>query len=245
MKKLMIAAAVLSVAVGAMAVESANVVGYQQNAVPNGYKMVTPTFANIDGSEYNIDNLVVEGAPDTMADIQVMSSEGRWVGQYYWYNEFTDPGTGTVYPAGWFDFNGVEPANITLKPGDSVFFSTNQDDATIRSSGSVPGEITINTPNGYTMIGNGSPVAISIDSMVVTGAPDTMADIQTMSSEGRWVGQYYWYNEFTDPGTGTVYPAGWFDFNGVEPAGITLQPGDAVFFSTNQNGVKVTIPSAL
>ena len=66
-----------------------------------------------------------------------------------------------------------------------------------------------------------------------------------MDAAGNWVGQYYWYNEFTDPSTGTTYPAGWFDFNGVEPAGITLQPGEAVFFYTDQDNVSVSIPSAL
>ena len=88
--------------------------------------MVTPTFKTVGGGEYDINELKVSGAPDTMANIQVMSADGDWIGQYYWYNEFTDTTTGTVYPAGWFDFNGVEEAEVTLNPGEAVFFYTNQ-----------------------------------------------------------------------------------------------------------------------
>ena len=100
------------------------VVGYQQNAVPNGYQMVAPSFVAVDGGEYNIDDLKVDGAPDTMANICVMNAAGSWVGQYYWYNEAEYQGQ--TLPSGWFDFNGVESAGITLNPGEAVYFYTDQ-----------------------------------------------------------------------------------------------------------------------
>lgn len=203
--------------------------------------MVTPTFVNVDGTEYNIDDLKVNGAPDTMANICVMNASGDWVGQYYWYNEAVYEGV--TYPAGWFDIDGVEPAGVTLRPGDAVYFYTNQDGATIQSAGQVPEGVTLATPAGYTMVGNASPIDLPIDNLKVTGAADTLANICVMNAAGDWVGQYYWYNEATYEGV--TYPAGWFDIDGVESAGITLKPGEAVYFYTNQNGVSVSIPSAL
>ena len=207
--------------------------GYQQNAVEAGYKMVTPTFVNVGGGNYNIDDFQVVGVDDTKADIQVMSADGSWTGWYFWFNAYGD------LPAGWFDFDGAEPANITLKPGDAVFFNTSVEGASLQSAGQVPGAITNSVPVGYSMIGNGSPVAIDIDALEVIGVEDTKADIQVMSADGQWTGWYFWFNAYGD------LPAGWFDFDGAEPAGITLQPGDSVFFNTSTEGVKVVVPPAL
>lgn len=202
--------------------------------------MATPTFKNVTTANYPIDNFTVQGATDSMTSIQVLDSEGQVAGTYYWYNEFVD-GT-TTYPAGWFDALGVEPANISLAPGEAVFFYTEESGVTIQSAGEVPGEIT-HAITGYAMIGNGSPVTIDIDSLTVSGATDSMTSIQVLDSEGQVAGTYYWYNEFVD-GT-TTYPAGWFDALGVEPAGIELSPGAAVFFYSEETGVTASVPSAL
>ena len=208
-------------------------VGYQQNAVPTGYKMVTPTFVNVSGGEYNIDDLQVVGVDDTYADIQVMNSEGQWTGWYFWFNAYGD------LPAGWFDDTGTTPADITLKPGDAVFFNTSVEGAKIQSAGQVPGAITNSVPVGYSMVGNASPVAINLDDLKVIGVDDTYADVQIMSADGQWTGWYFWFNEYGD------LPSGWFDDTGTTPAEITLQPGDSVFFNTSVEGAKVVVPSAL
>ena len=207
--------------------------------------MITPTFVNVAGGEYDIDNLQVVGVDDTGANIQVMDAAGAWTGMYYWFNEFTDPDTGTVFPAGWMDFDGTASSGVTLKPGDAVFFNTSTEGASVQSAGQVPGSITNEVAVGFTMVGNGSPVAIDVDKFEVLGVDDTGANIQVMNAAGAWTGMYYWFNEFTDPDTGTVFPAGWMDFDGTASAGITLQPGDSVFFNTSTTGAKVVIPSAL
>ena len=202
--------------------------------------MATPTFKNVTTANYPIDNFTVQGATDGKTTIQVLDTAGQVAGTYYWYNEFTD-GT-TTYPAGWFDFAGVEPAGVSLAPGEAVFFNTDESGVTIQSAGEVPGEIT-HSVVGYMMLGNGSPVTINVDQMTVSGATDGKTTIQVFDAAGQVAGTYYWYNEFND-GT-TTYPAGWFDFAGVEPAGIDLAPGTGVFFNTDETGVSVTVPSAL
>ena len=93
------------------------------------------------------------------------------------------------------------------------------------------------------MLGNATPTTIAIDDLKVTGVPDTMANIQTMDASGNWTGMYFWFNETEY--NGETLPSGWFDINGVEPAGISLMAGESVFFSTDQDGASITIPAAL
>ena len=104
-------------------------VGYQSKSVGAGYFMITPSFEAVGGGEYNIDDLKVTGVPDTMANIQTMNAAGEWTGMYFWFNEVEYDGV--TYPSGWFDINGVEPAGISLQPGDAVFFSTDQSGASV------------------------------------------------------------------------------------------------------------------
>ena len=196
--------------------------------------MATPTFGTIGNEKYPIDNFVVKGSHNTMTVIQVLDEEGQIDGTYYWYNAEGS------YPAGWFDFNGLEPAGVELKPGEAVFFHTTEANAvTTEAAGEVLPEKTVSFV-GYKMVGNCSPVTIDIDKVTVQGSHNTMTVIQTLDAEGQIEGTYYWYNAEGS------YPAGWFDFNGLEPAGIQLKPGDAVFFHTTEaSPVTVTIPGAL
>ena len=232
MKKVMFAAvAALCVAVGA--IESVNTVGYNQSSL-SGFKMLTPAFKNTTSAAYPIDNFVVNGSVDTKTSIQVLDGDGQVIGTYYWYN---DGGPG--YPAGWFDFDGLVAAGISLNPGEAVFFYTDETGVTITSAGEVSGEIT-HAVSGFAMLGNGSPVTIDVDKMTVSGSVDTKTSIQVLDADGQVTGTYYWYN---DGGPG--YPAGWFDFDGLIPAGINLDAGDGVLFYTDETGVTMTIPGAL
>ena len=86
--------------------------------------MLTPTFENVAGGKYKIDNFVVSGSGDGQTVIQALDNKGAVVGVYYWYNEFDDGST--VWPAGWFEFGGEVPAGITLNPGDCVIFNNDE-----------------------------------------------------------------------------------------------------------------------
>lgn len=242
MKKLMIAAA--AAACGSVfALESANVVGYQANAVPTGYSMVTPSFVNVDGTDYAIDNLTLIGVNDMDASVQVVNEDGSWGTQGFWLNEAEYDGV--VYPAGWFtDASGETAANITLKPGQAVFFKTTASAASVQSAGQVSGNVTMNLATGYSMIGNTTPANMPIDSITLVGVNDMDASVQVVNADGSWGTQGFWLNETEYDGV--VYPAGWFtDASGETPANITLTPGQSVFFKTTATGAKATIPSAL
>ena len=176
------------------------------------------------------------------ATIQTMNSAGGWTAMYYWYNEYTEGGV--TYPAGWFDALGVTEADINLKPGEAVFYYAGTD-TTVQSAGEVATEVSLTANNGYTMVGNGTPVSINVSDISLSGASvaDMAVTLQTMNAAGQWTAMYYWYNEFTEGGV--TYPAGWFDALGVNEADVTLAPGESVFLYAPIDGVVVDIPSAL
>ena len=235
MKKLMVAASVAICAAAGFALESANVVGYAKNALPEGYSMITPCFETVGGGEYPIDNLLLNNVPDCDANLQVVNADGSWGTMCFWFNAWGD------LPAGWFaDADGTIPANIQLKPGQSVFFYTKAIGASAQSAGQIPGVITLDLDTGYSMIGNGSPVPVAIDDILLENVADCDANLQVVNPDGSWGTMCFWFNAWGD------LPAGWFaDADGTIPAGITLQPGQSVFFYTKASGAKVSIPSAL
>ena len=197
--------------------------------------MITPCFENVGGGNYAIDNLLLEGVDDTMASVQVVNEDGTWGAQGIWFNAYGD------LPAGWFtDMTGLEPAEISLKPGQAVFFYTSATGAKAQSAGQVSGVITNSVAAGYSMIGNATPVDVAIDDITLLNVEDTMASVQVVNPDGSWGTQGIWFNAYGD------LPAGWFtDMTGLEPAEITLTPGQSVFFYTSAANGKVLIPSAL
>ena len=197
--------------------------------------MITPCFETVGGGNYAIDSLVLEGVNDGDATFQVVNADGSWGTQGFWFNAW-----GT-FPAGWFeDSLGTIPANVSLTPGQAVFFYTTAEGGKALSAGQVSGSITSNLETGYSMIGNASPVTISIDEITLEGVNDGDATVQVVNADGSWGTQGFWFNAYGD------FPAGWFeDSLGTIPADITLQPGQSVFFYTTATGAKATIPSAL
>ena len=197
--------------------------------------MITPCFETVGGGEYPIDNLLLNNVPDCDANLQVVNADGSWGTMCFWFNAWGD------LPAGWFaDADGTIPANIQLKPGQSVFFYTKAIGASAQSAGQVPGVITLDLDTGYSMIGNGSPVPVAIDDILLENVADCDANLQVVNPDGSWGTMCFWFNAWGN------LPAGWFaDADGTIPAGITLQPGQSVFFYTKASGAKVSIPSAL
>ena len=87
--------------------------------------MLTPTFVNVAGGEYDINQFQILGATkDKKADIQVLDENGIWIGakHYYWFLEYTDK-HGVTYPAGWYNYAGSKMSEDTLEPGDTLYLT--------------------------------------------------------------------------------------------------------------------------
>ena len=127
MKKLIFAAAAVA-GMGAFALESANVVGFQEVEAPQGDSMRCPTFTAVGTEGYDLTQIKVAGGFG-MGDIvaQTIGSDGIWNGEYYW---LTEDFAGV--PTGWYkDAVGgeaVAEGDVLLAPGDALYFhSVNED----------------------------------------------------------------------------------------------------------------------
>ncbi len=229
-------------AFSADSIESRTVVGYQEISLEKGYAMLTPCFVDTTNKTYPIDNIIMEGVADAEATVQVVNPDGTWGAQGFWYNEFVED-DGTVLPAGWMTADGSESVAIELTPGQGVFFWTNSD-ARAKCIGKVADDIQMSPAQGYSMLGNATPVEVEIDSLVVEDVADAEATVQVVNADGTWGAQGFWYNEFVED-NGTVLPAGWMTADGSASVAIKLAPGQSVFFWTKSTNAKVTLPSAL
>ena len=103
----------------AKAMSAGQVPGVITIDLDRGYSMI----GNASPVAVAIDEITLQGVDDGDATVQVVNPDGSWGTQGFWLNEYVDGDT--IYPAGWFtDASGAYPAEITLQPGQSVFFNT-------------------------------------------------------------------------------------------------------------------------
>ena len=193
MKKLMFAAAIAAIGT-AFAVESGNIVGYQEITVPNGYSMFTVTFKNPTNTVFDLTDIVVlNSAGLEMNDdksvtpsrqsrnkisVQKMNvSTGYLLDTNYRFTTLTGKGwcNGTTkLEAGEFTLQNGEGFAVTSAQGDSVKF---------RVSGEVNlAPVSMAIPNGYSIIGNMTPNTVDLTSIkVLNSAGLEMNDDKTVS----------------------------------------------------------------
>ena len=119
MKKLMIAAVASMAAVGAFAVESANVVGYQQKDTVTGFNFVIPSFKAVNGGSVHIQDIKIANATDWGDNIQVLDEGGATIATYY-YASAEQSGAAAD---GWLD-DTLALADVTLEPGQGILIDT-------------------------------------------------------------------------------------------------------------------------
>ncbi len=222
-------------------------VGYQQVAAPLGFSMRTATFRAVSGEAYKLNDIKVTGeAIGGYGDVYVQrcDAEGAWGGMYYW---LTMNGAGVE--DGWYlDGMGVEPVgdDVVLNEGEGLFLTSTDSSLNLVVSGAVAkGQVPVNCPLGFAMIGNPTPVTTSLNLVTVSGeALGGYGDvyIQKCDEEGAWGGMYYW---LTLNGAGVE--DGWYmDGMGVEPvSGVNLEPGESVFVSSTDSELLFTFPAVL
>ena len=250
----------------AMAVDSANIVGYYDKALANSeYTWTCPTFTGIGGQAVNftlgqlVPNDNFAGFED---NIQFCDAEGNWEDQLTYVsaaflaaNEL-DP---KDYTVGWYaldDDTISENLNATVVPFAKGFCAfSSYDDVAIKFAGEVPQAATpVALANSeYTWMGNASVANLTLGDIVPNDNFAGFEDnIQFCDAEGNWEDQLTYVsaaflaaNEL-DPNDYTV---GWYaldDDSISENLNATSVPAGKAFCAfSSYDEVAITIPSPL
>ena len=245
MKKLIFAAAAVA-GMGAFALESANVVGFQEVEAPQGDSMRCPTFTAVGTEGYDLTQIKVAGGfgwGDIVA--QSVGSDGIWNGEYYWLTE-----DNAFVPTGWYkDAVGgeaVAAGDVVLDKGQALYVHSDNEALNLTVSGEVKkGAVELTFAVGDGMLGNALPVDVDLVNVTVTGGFG-WGDInaQSIGANGIWNGEYYWLTE-----DNAFVPTGWYkDAVGNEAVAegeVMLAPGAALYFHSDNEDLTVTLPAAL
>ncbi len=209
--------------------------------------MRTVTFRAVAGGTYKLNEIKITGeAVGGYGDVYVQkaNADGSWGDSYYW---LTMDGAGV--PDGWYmdplGDNAVGDG-IVLNDGEGLFLTSSDSSLELIVSGEVAkGQVPVNCPLGYAMIGNPTPVAASLNLITISG--DMVGGygdvyIQKCDEAGAWGNSYYW---LTEDGAGV--PNGWYmDPLGDEAvSGVNLEPGESVFVSSTDSELVFTFPAVL
>ena len=254
MKKL-IALAAIATCGAALAIESANIVGYQQVTIPAGYTIMTPTFQNVDATSFDLTAVIplrndgsVFGTDRTTRcngaiTIQKMSDSGNYTAAYsYYYME------GKI---GWYDGSdtAVTAGSVTFSDGEAMLVNNQYKNTSVlfQVSGAVNLINQNIVPAGYSLFGNSTPVTVNLSAVEMRKNDGEVfgtdratrcngaITIQKITTGGNYSTAYSYY--YMD---GKI---GWYDGEGtkVENDSVTLTPGEAFLVNNQYKGVAVMI----
>lgn len=212
MKKLMLGFAALA-AGSVMAIESANIVGYQNVNIPSGYSIFTATFKNVSAASIDLTTIVPKtpaGADitgDNKVQVFTLDTDGNYGETIIWC-----PKTA----GGWSADSGetkIAEGKVTIANGQGFAVYNNLKvngsgvEATKNATSSpsvfvVSGEVDLvcaNTvPSGYSVNGNSTPVAIDLNQIVpqtpagVDISGDNKVQVFTLGTDGNYGETIIW-----------------------------------------------------
>lgn len=226
MKKLMFTAAVAA-AMGAFAIESANVVGYTTKSTPQGKFMIgTVPFETTDG-DMDINKLISGFTPVTIdwsldeytlfrnlaAQLQIWNGSNYDTAYYVsnaWFDDGTEEGD---YKEGWCDGDGLLLEDYEFTPGGAYWVKNVPDSNSLTVAGQIKAASSVNVscPTSFTLTGNAFPVDIQLNE----GTQMTSANITPVAID--WESDDY--TVFRDAATqlqiwnGTVYDTAYYVSN--------------------------------
>ena len=270
MKKLIALAAVATCG-AALAVESANIVGYGEADLNKDYTGVGPMFFAIGEDVTSIQNLQVKGVASAMGTgytIAPITSTGNIpVNYFYWcgLSEYgvkdgwytTDDGA-TIEAAAGEGKSDDYLANISMARGEGLVTYMMNASLTVQGSGEVlTGDFPRPLNKDYTGIANPYPVDVSIQNYAITGLASAMGTgytIAPITSTGNIPVNYFYWCGLSEYGV----KDGWYttdDGATIEAAAgegksddylvdYTFTPGQAaVTYMMNAGlGLKITSP---
>ena len=215
--------------------------GYQKVTLQPGFNFVAPQFTAVGGGAIDLQSIKLDVADEDASgadNIQVLDEGGATLGMYFWNPADWFGGE----KSGWVDDMG-QLADVELQNGLSVLLDSS-DQGTVTISGEVATQNAIvESVAGFNFVGNSSPVAINIQDIQL-GVNDDDAtgndNIQILDDGGATIAMYFWNPADWFGGE----KSGWVDDMG-QLADVELAPGQGVLLDASDDGIQITIPSAL
>ena len=237
MKKLMLGLAVTA-SIAAFAVESSNVVGYNQTAMNHAGRGYGACFVNVGDAAMTLGDLKVTGyTGDSVAQVSCCKLDAYGCTSagttYKWYD------FGTNY--GWFNSESESGAGVELAPGEGLWITSPDSTFKIQSSGQVYGEtLPVQLQHGGMLCPNPTPATLNLNQVIISGYgdKDSIAQVSCckLDKYGCSLQSYQWYD------FGNIF--GWYTSNS-EPAEETLAPGEAIWVGAPDSTFYINFPSAL
>ena len=247
MKKLMIAAAA-AVCGSVFALESANVVGYQDKGVRSGYTLTGSSFVSVGGADAKIDLTEIkvsgyEGENMEVVVAQTLDFLGNAIDTFNWMD---DDGGGDFAP-GWYngDYEPIEPGTTFIDAGTALW-TAGDDGLSLTYAGQVwTAMSSIPLRVGYTAVSNPNAGAVDLTNILVGGYEGENMEvvvIQTLDNLGNAIDTYNWMD---DNGGGDFEP-GWYngDYEPIEEGTVLVQPGEGLWVA-GDDGLSLEFPATV
>ena len=224
-------------------VVSSNIVGYQKVTLQPGFNFVAPQFTAVGGGAIDLQSIKLDVADEDASgndNIQILDEGGATLATYFWYPADWFGGE----HSGWIDGDTGELVEESLANGLSVLVDS-ADTATVTIAGEVsPDNTTVVSVAGFNFVGNSTPVEIDIQDIQIDVADEDASgndNIQILDEGGATLATYFWYPADWFGGE----RSGWIDGDTGELAEVSLAPGQGVLLDASENGINITVPSAL
>lgn len=144
----------------------------------------------------------------------------------------------------WYDFDNGVVADVKITDGMGLFIFTDAGDVSIVASGSVKlGQYKLEVGAGYTLTGNFSPVAVSIQDMKIEGSDGYLTEtISLIDEDGQDAGVTY---TWACPDYTGEKDFCWYDFDNGCVVEKMIPAGSGIFLYSDEGGVTLTLPSVL
>ena len=264
MKKLIALAAVATCG-AALAVESANIVGYQNvNGAASQKAMIGATFQKIAGTGMTLGDVGVNDSFVELSDTLTLLNEyGGAAGVYVYMTKTTATDFG--FTEGWYDneeistWDGESPLinknSVELYDGEAMMLQVSSSDAALVFAGAVPDEaVELECAAGQkTFLSNCTPVDRSLGDLTVNATFVELSDTLTILNEfGGAAGVYVYMSATTAADFGLE--AGWYDNEEIStwdgespllPQVVALPAGKGFMLQVADDGAAVIVPAAL
>ena len=232
-------------------ITSANVVGFapapameSEGEAVGGVLFMVPQFKNIAGTEYSIQDIVLdpENASPYEDNIQLISLEGDGdvIESYIYVKDF-----GKSKLTGWLSDDGASLSDRTIIAGEGVIVET-MSPCSITTSGEVSkGESSFEMDvGGVYFLGNPCPVTKDIQDFELDPENASVFEdnIQFIDLEGAGdvIESYIYVKDF-----GKNKLTGWLSDDGASLAERDILPGEGIIVEVMNDGCAVKLPAAL